>query len=227
MKLTKNSLVKALIGDLEEIGYCYIKDSLTGADGLFIKKIKNDFFLSLGLIISRYHNSTFTGSFYLSKSTRWSSLWDDIPGESYVRIAKFLTKKERQFYLEDDYKKEGIVDAWWNWENSAVSNQFIEVVKIAEDRFLGQQNLFIDIDKSKEVSKFKKLSSEVTKLVERGIDDTMEYRFVPNKSIDNIPVDWFKAAESILIANDEILNGNTVKLLGADAWRQQYILNKS
>ena len=43
---------------------------------------------------------------------------------------------------------------------------------------------------------------------------------VTNKSIDDIPLKWFKAAESEIRGKKEILNQKTVNKLAADAYRQ-------
>ncbi len=51
----------------------------------------------------------------------------------------------------------------------------------------------------------------------------IEYQFIPDAKIGDIPADWFKAAEIALKNNDAILNKNTVKRLAADAWRQRNI----
>ena len=76
MKLTKAKLEKILTPSLESMGYTKFKDTISGFQGLYVKKISPDLFLTLGMTISRYFNDSFTGNFYLSKSTRIGSIWE-------------------------------------------------------------------------------------------------------------------------------------------------------
>ena len=69
MKLTKAKLIKAVKPKLESLGYTFIKDSTSGAQGLFGKKIDSDMYLMLGLTIHRFYDDQFTGDFYLSTNT--------------------------------------------------------------------------------------------------------------------------------------------------------------
>ncbi len=219
MKLTKSKLLKATNEELLKLGYLQIKDTLTGANGLFIKVIDDVYFLSLGLTISNYYDSRFTASFYLSKSIRWSSIWGDIPQESYERVGSFLTKKERRLYLDDEHNKQGVIDSWWSGDDEGIKN-FLETVKITESRFLGQKNLFSKIKSSVEIKQFTDYASNVFKFIDENNDNKFNFQFTPNKKIDDIPVELFKAAEKTLSKKEGILNVNTVKALAADVWHQ-------
>lgn len=223
MKLTKAQLLKATKNKIQKLGYTEFKDTITGANGLFIKVLDNNFFLSLGLEISGYYNSMFTASFYLSKTTRWSSIWGDIPCESFERVGTFLTKSERKEFLNVEFTKEGIIDAWWNgFEEKEIEN-FLKVVEITENRFLSQNDLFSKIENSKEVYELVEYASSVKALVNKNDINDFVYKFVPSKTINNIPIEWYKAAEKTIINKEGILNENTVKILAADAWRQNQL----
>ncbi|ALR29408.1 MULTISPECIES: hypothetical protein [Chryseobacterium] len=87
------------------------KNTVTKTDGLFIKKIKPDLYLTLGLNISRCNKNTFTGSFYLSKITNFASVWGDIPDNSSVRISSILNENEKRRFLGGEYEPN---DRWWN-----------------------------------------------------------------------------------------------------------------
>jgi hypothetical protein len=67
-------------------------------------------------------------------------------------------------------------------------------------------------------------SAGVIKMIEPGESTKGNYRFVPQKPIDDIPIEWFEAAEKVISNKNGILNANTVKLLAADAWRQKLIM---
>ena len=54
MKLNKKDLIKALRPAFEAIGYHYFKDSITGAQGLFGKKVSDDLYLQAALNIHRF-----------------------------------------------------------------------------------------------------------------------------------------------------------------------------
>lgn len=220
MKLRKAKLIKNIQGALTKLGYLEFKDTLTGASGLFIKQVQNGLYLTLGLEISNYYDSKFSASYYLSKTTRWGSVWGDIPKESYERIGHFLTKEERLRYLDKDHNKGKITDAWWNGNEDSSIKSFLEVVKITEKRFLKQEGLLSAIENSSEIRELADYASSVIKMIDSGGSNITDYKFVPPKPIDDIPIEWFEAAENVIFNNSGILNANTVKLLAADAWRQ-------
>lgn len=227
MKLNKSKLVNQTKGELNKLGYVELKDTVSGSNGLFGKLIDNSLFLTLGLVTSRYYDLKFTASFYLSKTTIWSAMWGDIPKDSYERISVFLTKDERKLLLPEEYTSEGVVDAWWNDDLKSISN-FISIVKIAESRFVGQIDMLKRVENSIDVNKLMHLSRQV--IMEMNVfkhEDNFDYKFIPTKNIDDIPLEWFKTAERILFSEKAILNVNTVKRLAVDAWRQVYIRGMS
>jgi hypothetical protein len=223
MKLTKAKLIGITAKKLNELGYIELQDTLTGSNGLFGKKIQKDFFLTLGLEISRYYHSMFTASFYLSKTTRWGSVWGDIPHECYERVGHFLTPEERKKYLSEEFHQEGVIDAWWDGANEKEVANFIKIVKISEERFVGQKDLSHKIESSTEI---KELSESAAIVIDKATTNNFNgrsYQFLPTKVIDDIPINWFRAAEEVLSQRKPILNANTVKLLAADAWHQKKI----
>lgn len=225
MKLSKKQLIKSTKNSLLKLGYYEVSDSITGANGLFIKSLSNGYFLTLGLEISQLYNSRFTASFYLSKTTRWGSSWGDIPDKSYERIGFFLTKEERVELLGEEYRKEGVIDAWWDGFSQEEIEKFFRVVSIAEVRFLEQVDLFSKIGSSVEIKELAEYASTVFFLInENNIHDT-DYQFIPLKPKDNIPIEWYKAAEKAIKIKNGILNQRTVTFLAADAWRQKQILD--
>ena len=223
MKLTKAKLINATRDELIEMGYREVKDTVSGANGLFIKPIPEGFFLSLGLTISKFYDTRFTASLYLSKTTRWGSSWGDIPYESYRRVGRFLTKDERRLYLDDVHNAEGVSDAWWHFDSEGDIQKFIEVVKISERRFLEQNSIFFKIENSKDVKELVDYVESVFEIMNKPFDDKFDYHFLPKKKIDGIPVAWFKAAEKTLRIKNGILNVKTVEALAADEWVQNII----
>ncbi len=219
MKLTKNKLIYLVKDELEKLGYTYITDSLTGAQGLFAKNVRGIYYITLGLEISKYYDSMFSASYYFSKTTRWSSVWGDIPRDSFERVGVLLHRNERNKLLSDEYNKEGVIDAWWNIKEPTSIPNFIETIKISEVRFQGNKMLIKSIDESTEIAELFELAQKTKDAVKnKQICSKLEYQ--PNKIIDEIPFIWFEAAETVLRNNRGILNKNTVKLLAADAWRQ-------
>jgi len=220
MKLIKSRLIKITKKGLEDLGYQEFRDSITPAQGLFIKSIKNHFYLSLGLTISKYYEGLFTASFYLSKVTTWATVGSDIPNDSYQRVGSFLLKEERKKLLPDEFSAQQSEDAWWNIENENTLVDFLETVRITEQRFLDQPDLFNKIRKSRFVSELEELSKKVINDVASNKIHEDHYRFVPAKPIDEIPLEWFKVAEKVIKEKKATLNFNTVKRLAADAFRQ-------
>jgi hypothetical protein len=224
MKLSKAKLVKLVKPHLNQLGYIDFKDSLSGYQGLFSKKIGNDFYLTLGLIIHRYYDSAFTAEFYLSKTTRIASIWDDIPKESLERPSFLLTDVERSIYPEDEINVKGAYDIWWDGNDEKSVLDFLRVIELTEPRFINQTDLREKINQSKEVNILSNYSEQVKNVVAINQTDGA-YAFLPVKEIDEIPIIWFKASEKVLKESKGILNANTVKLLGADAYRQKQLDN--
>ena len=216
MKLTKTKLEKILTPSLEDMGYTWIKNTIYPFQGIYVKKISPNLFLTLGLTISRYYNDSFTGNFYLSKTTRISCVWGDIPEKSYERIGFLLTDKELAKYREEGSH---LRDIWWEGLVPASVDDFVSCVKLCEPRFCNDMKLREEIEKSLEVNKLHKYSEKTMKIVD-NIPRCVNYEFIPIKEIDNIPMKWFMAAEYTLRSNKDIVNKNTVKGLARDAFIQ-------
>lgn len=224
MKLSKTKLIKLVKPSLEKLGFTEFKETTEGSQGFFAKKLKNDLYLVLGLIIHRYYDSAFTGAFYLSKTTRWASVWGDIPNESYKRPGYLLTDVERSIYPEDEINVKGAYDIWWDGNDEKSVLDFLRVIELTEPRFTNQTGLVEKINQSKEVTILSNYSEEVKSIVATNQADGTYY-FLPAKEVDEIPIIWFKASEKVLKENKGILNVNTVKLLASDAYRQNQLDN--
>lgn len=224
MKLTKAKLIKLLKPNLEKLGFTEFKETTEGSQGFFVKKVENGFYLTLGLIIHRYHDSAFTGAFYLSKTTRWASVWDDIPNDSYKRPGHLLTDEERSIYPEDEINVKGAYDIWWDGSDKKSVLDFLRVVELTEPRFISQPELIQKIEDSQEVKTLSNYSEAVKNIIDTNQISGV-YSFLPTKEVDKIPLIWFKASEKVLKESKGILNVNTVKLLAADAYRQYQLDN--
>lgn len=217
--LTKSKLVKLTSVELSACGYTLFKDSISGAQGFFTKKIGIDMYLTLGLIIHRFYENAFTGAFYLSKTTRWASMWGDIPRLCYKKIGDVLEQNENIVLSNENSFIDIDPIGWWKYKNQDTIKHFIEVVKISECKFISQQDLIKQINNSADVALLHNLAKS-TILYYKDINLNDEYDFLPSKPIDDIPLAWFKAAEKVLKTSEYILNANTVKFLAADAYRQ-------
>lgn len=224
MKLSKAKLIKLVKPRLNQLGYIEFKDSLSGYQGLFSKKIGKGFYLTLGLIINRYYDSAFTAEFYLSKTTRIASIWHDIPKESLERPSFLLTNQERSIYPEDELNVKGSYDVWWDGSDGKSVLDFLRVIELTEPRFINRLGLLQKIEQSREVQKLSNYSEAVKKIIMAN-EVSGSYSFLPAKEVDEIPIIWFKAAEKVLKESKDILNANTVKLLAADAYRQKQLSN--
>lgn len=219
MKLSKAKLIKLVKPKLESLGFTEFKETTEGSQGFFVKKMDNGFYLTFGLIIHRYYDSAFTGAFYISKTTRWASVWGDIPNESYKRPSYLLTDVERSIYPDDEINVKGAYDIWWDGSDEKSVLDFIRVIKLTEPRFINQPELIGKITQSKEVKTLSLYAEKVKEIVSKNqMDGTFTY--LPAKEIDDIPMVWFRASEKVLKENKGILNKNTVKLLASDAYRQ-------
>ncbi len=223
MKLTKRKLIQLTQKQLSLLGYHYVVDTITTAQGLYLKRTSDSLFLSLGLTISKYYDSMFTASYYLSTTTNWAAVWGDIPNRSYVRIGHFLTQEEREFLLDKQQIEPGIRDAWWDANNIDNLDCFFNAVSITESRFISQPNLTNDIIKSAEVIEMNELARRTMLIVGSDSHRNDICKFTPLKPVDNIAIDWFKAAEQAIVEMGSILNENTVKRVAADAYRRRIV----
>lgn len=223
MKLTKAKLTSKVKAPLEILGYTFFKESISGAQGFFSKKLENGFYLTLGLTIHRYMESDFTGDFYYSKTTRWSSVWGDIPKESYERPGFLMSTEERKVYFDTENEK--LRDYWWDGFNDSSVASFIEVIKLTESRLYKDPLLTQKIEDSLSVSQLKNYADEVKKFVISIEKLNLSYSYLPDKEIDGIPIQWFKASEYILKMHEGILNKNTVKALASDSFIQNILDN--
>lgn len=224
MKLSKAKLIKLVKPWLEELGYREFKETIEGSQGFFVKKLEKGLYLTLGLIIHRYYDNAFTGAFYLSKTTRWASVWGDIPNESYKRPGHLLTDEERSIYTEDEINIKGAYDIWWDGADEKSVLDFLRIIELTESRFINQPELLHKIEQSQEVQILSNYSEAVKRIAATN-QINGSFSFLPSKEVDKIPVIWFKAAEKVLKENKSILNKNTVKLLAADAYRQKQLDN--
>lgn len=211
MKLTKARLITKVKPGLTRIGYTWFKDSITGYDGLFVKKISNNLFLSIGMIIHRFYDDKFTCDYYLSTTTCINCIWGDIPHESSRRPGELLTKEEL-FPLRNH-------DIWWNDADSVDS--FLSIIKKTEPRMLGDIELIKKIDNSKDAQLLSKLARNTIKVKSKTPD--VIFKYTPNRIIDNIPLQWFMAAEYVLLEVQDNVTNHEVRRLAADAYRQNVL----
>ncbi len=205
MKLTKAKLIAKVKAPLEKLGYIFFKEPISSAQGF----------------ISRYMQNSFTGSFYYSKTTRWASVWEDIPEESYVRPGFLMSTEERKLYF--DTENEQLSDYWWDGFDDSSVTSFIEVIKLTESKLYEDRFLTKKIEDSRSVLQLKNYADEVMKLVADIEKLNFTYSYLPDKEIDGIPMQWFKASEYVLKKQNGILNKNTVKNLASDAFIQSTI----
>lgn len=217
MKLTKAKLTKVLKPEMENLGYHWFKDSISGAQGLFAKKVNDSLYLTVGLTIHRYYEDAFTADLYLSKTTNIYCTWGDIPKDSIERPGFLMTDEELAKYKEYDNL---IKDIWWSCDNSL--DDFLYAIHLTAPRMYHNEDLVRRIWSSKEVSYLWNISSKIKKNVS-NIPVT-GYSFIPKKEIDGIPLDWFKATEYTLRKAGENINLEIIKFHASDAYRQ-YVLD--
>ena len=147
-------------------------------------------------------------------------MWDDIPPSSYRRISTLLSEDERFLFLTEEYCKPGMVDGWWNLDDTASVANFRNIVDLTEPRFLNQDRLFESIDESIEIRRLDELSENVViKIVQDKGDVNKLLKVQKNK----IGAEWVGIAEAVLSAANENITDQLVKRLASDAWRKTLI----
>lgn len=216
LKLTKAKLVKAVKPGLEKLGYVCLKDSITGSQGLFGKKLPNGMYLTLAMTIHRFYDDTFTADFELSRT---ASLFSMHNLQCRKRPGWLLTEEELAAMNETAR------DIWWNGLDAASVASFISVIQQTEPRFLGQEGLEEKIAQSTGEDIYLQRSLQIREYALNGVPD-MDYEFLPTKCIDNIPMEWFKAAEYVLQERGEYLSLNPRMVKNVAGWAyRQYLLD--
>ncbi len=222
MKLSKAKLIKLTKPGLVRLGFKEFKDTKSGAQGLFCKKINSEYYLTLALTIHRYYYSAFVGEFTFSKCTTPYLDWGDMPKGMNIRLGHLLTPKERSFYHEDEFNISGASDIWWDGNNERSVSDFLNVVELTESRMINQTDLILKINQSKEINILAIYSKQVKNIVSAN-QVAGKYSFSPIKEVDDIPLIWFNVAEMVLKNNKDTLNYHTVIRLASDAYRQDQL----
>ena len=226
MKLTKNKLCNILKPHLHKMGYIWFKDSYI-TDGCFCKLVDSNLYLSLCLNISRYSSSLFTADYYISTTNTIACIYGDIPKGCYKRIGFLLTDDELKLYFPKEYSL-GYKpkDVWWSgFVVNEISN-FIQIIQLTESRITTDTALLQEILNSKTISNLQ-IRSKVTKDIFRQENFLDNLEYTPSKEIDNIPINWFKAAETSLKKFNIKCNKQMVINLASTSYREYTLEHKS
>ncbi|MBR6122196.1 hypothetical protein IKQ19_01025 [Candidatus Saccharibacteria bacterium] len=218
MKLTSAKLISKLKRLLQSLGFTYFKE--TGVTGTFKMKVDGGLYLTLSLTIDRWYDSMFTGEYSLSLTTRWGYTIGDIPRDSYKRISYVLSDEERTRYSKDE--NPNVKDLRWDGMDDTDVNSFLEVVELTYKRFSSDSDLVKRIRQSYDAKMLAKLSQETIDCVNKG-NFAQDLECQPNKEIDFIPFEWFKAAETVLKQNGSTLHEAGVIQLASDAYRRSVL----
>ena len=218
MKLTSAKLISKLKRRLQSLGFTYFKE--TGVTGTFKMKVDGDLYITLSLTVDRWYDSMFTGEYSLSLTTRWGYTIGDIPHDSYKRISYVLTDEERVRYSKEE--SPNVKDLWWDGMDETDVNSFLEIVELTYKRFSSDSDLVKRICQSNDAKLLAKLSQETIDCVNKG-NFAQDLECQPNKEIDFIPFEWFKAAETVLRQNGSTLHETGVIVLASDAYRRSVL----
>ena len=218
MKLTSAKLISKLKRRLQSLGFTYFKE--TGVTGTFKMKVDGGLCITLSLTVDRWCDSMFTGEYSLSLTTRWGYTIGDIPRDSYKRISYVLTDEERARYSKEE--NPNVKDLWWDGMDEADVNSFLEVIELTYKRFSSNPDLVQRIHQSNGAKLLAKLSQETIDCVIKG-EFAQNLECQPNKEIDFIPFEWFKAAETVLKQNGSTLHETNVIQLASDAYRRSVL----
>ena len=218
MKLTSAKLISKLKRRLQSMGFTYFKEA--GVTGTFKMKVNSNLYLTLSLTIDRWYDSMFTGEYSLSLTTRWGYTIGDIPRDSYKRISYVLSDEERTRYSKEE--NPNVKDLWWDGMDESDVNSFLEIVELTYKRFSSDSDLVKRIRQSNDAKMLAKLSQETIDCVNKG-NFAQNLECQPDKEIDSIPFEWFKAAETVLKQNGSTLHEANVVQLASDAYRRSVL----
>ena len=199
----------------EKLGYHHFKDNLFP---LYAKKIREGWFLSLGLTIHRFYDDQFTVDLFLARYVAMNYLSFDIPKDSSKRIGELLSEKERLDYFGDS-----IIDHWWSLYNDSPEESIVELVKLVEPRLSNDKDLMDRIMKSREAQQTYDDVQEVTRAFVSGCY-SHNPDYCPFNPKNDIPIDWFWAAETIM--RNQGRHPSWVQKVAEQAYRQ-FVLETS
>ena len=210
MKLTKAQLLKALGPSMEHYGFHVFKDSITGAQGLFAKKLNDSLYLTIGMTIHRYYEDAYTADLYLSKTTAIYTTWGDIPKDCIKRPHQLLQQMDGINSQQD----------WWSIEDSV--DDFLHAIELSANRMCQDTDLIRRINESKDIADI----CMITSLISKNVFNlpNMVFSCIPQKEVDDIPFNWFKSAEWVLNNMGRECNSRIVRFYASDAYRQ-YVLS--
>lgn len=217
MKLTKQNLNRLLKNKFENLGYTYFVGSIEDTDGLYCKKIADDLFLSIGVNRSRLYDDRFTVDMYLGQTTNIYCCWGDIPKSCCTRPGFLLSDKELSTFTEEENITH---DLWWKSDDESLRS-FFQIFDLAENNILKDEILISKIQESIDSNILFDLSKKIINRVKsENVDYVREYRCIPSKEKDKIPLNWFKAAEEEILESKVCeLSKYRVEMASADAYR--------
>lgn len=198
----------------EAMGYHYFKDSIS-AQGLFGKKISKDLYLQVALSIHRFYDDAFTAELCFENTTLVYHRGNDVPDECCIRPGYLLSIEERiKFFHSDDN------DYWWSlYGDEDARSNFFAVLSIVEPRLINNTDLISRIRGS--------IRLQTEELLEKWIIDVYvhkqffsDLKYTPEKPIDEIPLDWFRASETVLLALFNEATFPKVRVLASDSFRR-------
>lgn len=214
MKLNKKDLIKALRPAFEAIGYHYFKDSITGAQGLFGKKVSDDLYLQAALNIHRFYDDAFTVDLCFKNVTRLFDCRADIPRWCIIRPGELLSTEERLKYFHVD-----VLDYWWSLYNDDMSPSFFEVLSLVEQRLVKKTELTSKIRESIRLKSYVLYEKWVIECyLQKQFSNDL--RYTPDKPKDDIPLDWFRASETLLLTLFDVTSFTQVCSVASESFRR-------
>jgi hypothetical protein len=216
--INKSLIERKFKSPLVNLGYTYLKDNTTVADGLFYKLMDDNLIIEIGFTISK-NKDEFTFSFYLSPTFQFALSFNDMPRNNYKRGAELLTSSERAILLPGDYIGVNIVDGWWRDLSDETISKIVDVIKITEPRFLQQENLISGVKNSvnakKRITEYYSIMN-CYKSLHININGLESSDFTIS---NNLPEGWLKCTQKHFIENRDYIKESAIKSFAIESWR--------
>ncbi|HEX7829390.1 MAG TPA: hypothetical protein VF787_07020 [Thermoanaerobaculia bacterium] len=175
----------------------------------FYRWVSHDLVLSLGIESSSRYKGRFTGSFYLSRSFTWAYLPSWFPRDAYGRVGHFLRPDERELLLPSEFRRPGVVDAWW-WAEEDDINKFAQAVRLGGPRFVETPGLVEKISSNEGIQRHVALLDAVADRAGAAV------------VAPDVPTNWLDAARDVLSKSvGPSPKATLVQLIATDAWRRR------
>ena len=194
MALKQETIMKTISREIQDLGYTYMKELVSGVPVVFGKRVCEDMYLFLLVGRERIGNNCLSIEMSISLSTNAFMLGRDIPSASIRRLDVILKEESNRFFVERD------TGLFMSEEKVSNTTSLSNSVAIAETDILRDSRMIESLRKSKKLLVESQLEKWVICYYNKDISQLPFREFLnytPSKPVDDIPMKWFFASDVV------------------------------